>query len=108
MPARPAAQESKSGADEPLSRLGRGHSLREFGSYRHDMQFSAASQLRGIDLKAERVRADLTQAELAARLGVSTSRIANVEGAYRPPATIVERFLAALVADPDVGPAEPN
>jgi transcriptional regulator with XRE-family HTH domain len=72
------------------------------------MQSATASQLRGIDLKAERVRAGLTQLELATRLGVSTTRIANVEGAYRPPATIVERFLAALVARPDAGSPEPN
>jgi predicted transcriptional regulator len=54
------------------------------------------ARLRGIDLKAERVRAGLTQRDLAARLGVSARRIANVEGQYRPPLAIVRRVLDAL------------
>ncbi len=60
-----------------------------------------APELRGIDLKAERVRAGLTQRTLGARLGVSGRRIANVEGAYRPAASIVRRYLAGLAADGD-------
>lgn len=58
-------------------------------------------QLRGIDLKAERVRSGLTQRELGARLGVSGRRIANVEGEYRPAASIVRRILAAINAEPE-------
>ena len=57
------------------------------------------SQLRGIDLKAERVRAGLTQGGLGARLGVSGRRIANVESQYRPATSIVLRILAALAVD---------
>ena len=59
------------------------------------------SQFRGIDLKAERVRAGLTQRELGARLGVSAQRIRNVEGEYRPSARMVRRILAALLVGDD-------
>jgi predicted transcriptional regulator len=55
-----------------------------------------APPLRGIDLKAERVRAGLTQRDLGARLGVSGRRVANVEAEYRPAPTIVRRILEAL------------
>jgi len=58
-------------------------------------------QLRGIDLKAERVRAGLTQRALGARLGVSGRRVANVEAEYRPAPSIVRRILAALAAEGD-------
>ena len=54
-------------------------------------------QLRGIDLRAERVRAGLTQRELGARLGVSEHRIRNVEGEYRPAPNMVRRIMASLV-----------
>ena len=57
--------------------------------------------LRGIDLKAERVRAGLTQHALGARIGVSRRRIANVEAAWRPAPSIVERILGALKSDQD-------
>jgi transcriptional regulator with XRE-family HTH domain len=53
-------------------------------------------RLTGRDLAAERVRAGITQAQLAVLLGVSPQRIANVEGAFLPPATIVHRILTAL------------
>lgn len=62
------------------------------------MQQAIDVQLRGIDLRAERVRAGLTQAQLGERLGVSGRRIANVEGLYRPSPAIVRRILAALNA----------
>jgi transcriptional regulator with XRE-family HTH domain len=62
---------------------------------------STIPQLRGIDLKAERVRSGLTQRELGGRLGVSGQRVANVEGLYRPGPSIVRRILAALAAEPD-------
>jgi transcriptional regulator with XRE-family HTH domain len=52
--------------------------------------------IRGVDLKAERVRLGLTQAELGTRLGVSGRRIANVEKEYRPAATMVHRITSAL------------
>lgn len=65
------------------------------------MPTNAAPQLRGIDLKAERVRTGLTQRALGERLGVSGRRIANVEAEYRPAATIVRRILAALSAAGD-------
>ena len=65
------------------------------------MQTQGTPQLRGIDLKAERVRTGLTQRALGERLGVSGRRIANVESEYRPAASIVRRILAALSADAD-------
>jgi transcriptional regulator with XRE-family HTH domain len=55
-------------------------------------------QLRGIDLKAERVRAGLTQVDLGARIGVSGRRVANVEAEYRPAPTITRRILDAIAA----------
>ena len=62
---------------------------------------NAAPQLRGIDLKAERVRAGLTQRALGDRLGVSGRRIGNVEAEYRPAAAIIRRYLSALAAEPE-------
>ena len=53
-------------------------------------------QFRGPDLRAERVRRGLTQADLAERLGVNRTRISAIEGAWRPPTTIIRRYLAAL------------
>ncbi len=60
------------------------------------MHDAHARRIRGIDLKAERVRAGLTQAELAARLGVSARRVANIEDSYRPSAAATRRVMAAL------------
>lgn len=62
------------------------------------MQDTSSPQLRGVDLKAERVRAGLTQAELGARMGVSGRRVANIELAYRPSPGIVRRILSAIAA----------
>jgi transcriptional regulator with XRE-family HTH domain len=62
---------------------------------------ATAPQLRGVDLKAERVRNGLTQRELGERLGVSGRRVANVEAEYRPAPSIILRILAALAADPE-------
>jgi transcriptional regulator with XRE-family HTH domain len=55
-------------------------------------------QVRGVDLKAERVRAGLTQRDLGARIGVSGRRVANVEAEYRPAPTIVRRILDAIAS----------
>jgi len=52
--------------------------------------------LTGRDLKAERVREGLTQAQLAERLGVSRSRVSQIEGRLRPPDRQVARYWAAL------------
>ena len=52
--------------------------------------------LRGPDLKAERVRRGLRAADVAARLGVGTRRVSTVENQWRPPASFVRRYLAAL------------
>jgi len=60
------------------------------------MDIVQSALLRGVDLKAERVRRGLTQAHVGARLGVSARRIANVEGAYRPAPSFVVRYIAAL------------
>jgi transcriptional regulator with XRE-family HTH domain len=59
---------------------------------------SVAPQLRGIDLKAERVRSGLTQRELGERLGVSARRVANVEALYRPAPAIVRALIEAQAA----------
>lgn len=58
------------------------------------------SRLTGRDLRAERVRAGLTQAELGALLGVSGRRIATVEGSYRVAPAFAARVVAALAALP--------
>jgi DNA-binding XRE family transcriptional regulator len=50
----------------------------------------------GRDLKAERVRAGLTQAELAASLGVARTRITAVEGQIRVAPSFSQRVLSAL------------
>ena len=55
-------------------------------------------QYRGPDLRAERVRRGLTQADIAERLGVSRTRVTAIEAAWRPPTTIIRRYLAALGA----------
>ncbi len=55
-------------------------------------------QFRGPDLKAERVRRGLTQNDIAERLGVTRTRVTAIEGAWRPAATIVHRYLAVLGA----------
>jgi DNA-binding XRE family transcriptional regulator len=60
-------------------------------------------KLRGVDLKAERVRAGLTQRDLGERIGVSGRRVSNVEGQFRPAESIVRRILEALAAS-DVKP----
>lgn len=50
----------------------------------------------GRDLRAERVRAGLTQAELADLLRVARQRVTAAEAQYRPPRAFVERVEAAL------------
>ncbi len=50
----------------------------------------------GLDLRLRRVALGVSQTNLAASLGVSRQRVANVENMYRPPRTIVARYLAAL------------
>jgi len=50
----------------------------------------------GMELRIRRVALGVKQRELAARLAVSPQRVANVEGMYRPPRTIVRRYLDAL------------
>ena len=61
---------------------------------------SAVSRLTGRGLRAERVRAGLTQAQLAALIGVSGRRIANVEGQYRVAPAFAARVVAALASLP--------
>ena len=52
--------------------------------------------LTGRDLAAERVRAGLRQADIAAVLGISHTRIAQVEWKLRPSPEFVTRYLAAI------------
>ena len=52
----------------------------------------------GRDLKAERVRVGLTQAQLARRLGVSQQRVSAVENMIRPSGTFARRYLEAIGA----------
>jgi predicted transcriptional regulator len=56
----------------------------------------ADPRLSGRDLKAERVRAGLTQTDLSAVLGVNRSRIAAVEGQIRVSPRFAERVFRAL------------
>jgi DNA-binding XRE family transcriptional regulator len=62
------------------------------------MRTETTPLVRGIDLKAERVRAGLTQADLGARIGVSGRRVANVEAEWKPAESIARRLLAAIAA----------
>ncbi len=50
----------------------------------------------GRDLKAERARAGLLQREVAERLGVSRTRVAQAERFGRVPPGLASRYLAAL------------
>ena len=59
-----------------------------------------ASRLTGRDLRAERVRTGLTQAQLGILIGVSARRIANVEGQYRVAPAFAARVVGALAALP--------
>lgn len=51
---------------------------------------------RGRDLAAERVRLGLLQRDVANRLGITVRRIGTIEGAWRPSAQAVARYLGAL------------
>jgi predicted transcriptional regulator len=59
---------------------------------------TGSGRMRGVDLKAERVRAGLTQVMLGTRIGVSGRRVPNVEAEYRPAPSIVRRILDAIAA----------
>jgi transcriptional regulator with XRE-family HTH domain len=50
----------------------------------------------GRDLRAERARAGLTQAELGRLIGVSARRVATIESQYRVSAAFAERVRRAL------------
>lgn len=52
----------------------------------------------GRDLAAERVRLQLMQGQVAARLGISQARVSQIELAAYPSAGWVLRYRAALVA----------
>ena len=68
------------------------------------MQIMQTQRYNGRDLRAERVRAGLTQVELGELLGVSGRRIANVEGSIRVAPAFATRILGALAKVPvDVG-----
>jgi transcriptional regulator with XRE-family HTH domain len=58
----------------------------------------------GRDLAAERVRAGLHQRDIAARMGVSRERVAQVEWAHRPTADVVRRYMAAVAEADGVPP----
>lgn len=60
----------------------------------------AASRYSGRDLKAERVRAGLTQVQLGELLGVSGRRVANVEAQFRVASSFAVRVLDALAKVP--------
>lgn len=50
----------------------------------------------GRDIRAERARAGLTQAELGRLIGVSARRVATVESQYRVSSAFVDRVKRAL------------
>jgi transcriptional regulator with XRE-family HTH domain len=56
-------------------------------------------QLTGRDLRAERVRQGLTQAELASRLGVTSQRIGNAERSITVTTAFAARYFDALGVD---------
>jgi transcriptional regulator with XRE-family HTH domain len=55
-------------------------------------------RLTGPELQQRRRDAELTQHQLAERLGVSRQRIANVEQLHEPSRAAVRRILAAIAA----------
>lgn len=50
----------------------------------------------GLDLKIARLRRGVQGKAIAAALGVSKVRVSAIEGAQRPTAAAIERYLAAL------------
>lgn len=58
------------------------------------------SRYTGRDLKAERVRAGLTQVELGSLIGVSGRRIANIESQIRVAPQFAARIFDALARVP--------
>lgn len=59
------------------------------------------------DLKAARLRAGMTQAEVAARMGTTQSAVARWErGAVTPSLDAASRYAAAVGADLFIGPVE--
>jgi transcriptional regulator with XRE-family HTH domain len=55
----------------------------------------------GPDLRTERLRRGVTQAQLAARLGVTPPRLSHVENSIRVTPRYVARYLSALgIGDP--------
>ena len=60
------------------------------------MHGALQEQLRGPDLKAERVRRGLRGADVAVRMGYSHQRIYQIEQLWRVPPELAARYLAAL------------
>lgn len=52
--------------------------------------------LTGIDLKVERVRADVPLKDVARQMGVSSSRLSRIEDQERLTDSMRERYLSAL------------
>lgn len=50
----------------------------------------------GMDLKVERIRAGINQADLAARIGVTRPTLSRWESMARVPAPKAERYLTAV------------
>lgn len=58
-----------------------------------------AQEVKGPDLRAERVRRGLRGADVAERMQLSHQRIYQIEQLWRVPREIAERYLRAI--DPD-------
>lgn len=53
-------------------------------------------QIRGLDLRIRRLRAGISQTDLAVAMGTARPRVSVIEATYRPSAKAVERYLSAL------------
>lgn len=57
----------------------------------------------GTDLKVKRVRAGISQLDLAARMGRTRQTVARYEGLARVPVQVAEDYERALTTSTDVG-----
>lgn len=66
------------------------------------MKAPATSFLTGTDLKVMRVRSGVRLRDVAAGMGVSHQRVAQIESYARPSSSAIDRYIDALtrVADP--------
>lgn len=61
-----------------------------------EMTTALSPRSTGLDLRLRRTALGVSQTAVAGRMGVSRPRVSQVEAMYRPPRSIVTRYLAAL------------